>query len=128
MRKFDKNHGIGSVVWFLGFASLFTLPFALYFGFSGLENVLISVLGLGVISTGIAYFFYNVGLEKIEAEIGGVITMIVSPVVAIVLAVLFIGESLTFNTIFGGMFLILAGLFLNLAPKFMSKFLVKSKI
>ena len=126
MRKEDKNHSIGSVVWFLGFASLFTLPFAISFGFDGIGKSIYYILGLGILSTGLAYLLYNLSLEEIEAEIAGVIAMIITPLVSIILAYTIINEQLNIRTITGGIFLVIAGLYLNLGEKL--SILIKNKL
>ncbi|MFH1447661.1 MAG: EamA family transporter [Candidatus Micrarchaeota archaeon] len=113
MRKEDKTHGIGDVVWFFFFASLLLLPAPFIFGFGDLSNVFIYVLVLGVISTGLAYFLYNIALETIEAEMASIISMITTPLVAISLAVLIIGETLSPKIMIGGSLLILSGIYLQ---------------
>lgn len=120
MRKEDQNHTIGSVVWFLGFASLFLFPFALYYGFEGLTQTLPYVLSLGIISTGIAYFFYNIGLEQLDSETSAIITLIVTPLTSIILALVVINEELVGTSILGGLFLLSSGIYLNLSSKLSS--------
>ncbi len=117
MRKEDKNHGIGDVIWFLLFASLITLPFPIIQGLGNLSQVWIYVVLLGIVSTGLAYLFYNLALEKIEAEIGSIIATIITPLVSIILAVLIIGEQLNIRTITGGGLLILSGIYLEMHNK-----------
>ena len=113
MRKEDKNHGIGDVIWFLLFASLIMLPFPIIHGLGNLSQIWIYVVLLGVVSTGLAYVFYNLALEKIEAEIGSIIAAIITPHVSIILAVVIIGEPLSTRTIIGGALLLLSGIFLE---------------
>lgn len=117
MRKADKKIvGIGDVLWFFFFASLFLLPFPFIYGI-GNNIPLALILGLGVISTGFAYLFYNLAMEKIEAEIASIIVMITTPLAAISFAVLFINEQLNFQIIAGGSILILAGVYLEMHNK-----------
>ncbi len=120
MRKEDQSHTIASVVWFLGFASLFLFPFALYYGFGGLSQTLPYVLALGIISTGIAYFFYNIGLEQLDSETSAIITLVVTPLMSIVFALLVINEELVGTSILGGLFLLTSGIYLNLSSKLSS--------
>ena len=117
MRKTDKSHSIGSVVWFLGFASILLLPFIFYYGVGNLISVWFYVLLLGVVSTGLAYLFYNLALEKIEAEICSIIATIITPLVSIVMAVLIVSEALKLRTIIGGSILVLSGLYLEMYDK-----------
>lgn len=113
MRKEDKNHGIGDVIWFLMFASLIMLPFPIMQGFGNISQVWVYVILLGFVSTGLAYVFYNLALQKIEAEMGSIIAIIITPLASILLAVMVIGEQLNLRTIIGGGLLILSGLYLE---------------
>lgn len=121
MRKEDKNHGIGDVIWFLLFASIIMLPFPIIQGLGNISQVWVYVILLGFVSTGLAYIFYNLALEKIEAEIGSIIATIITPLVSIILAVLIIGEQLNIRTIIGGALLILSGLYLETHNKQLKK-------
>jgi len=121
MRKEDKHHGIGDVIWFLLFASVIMLPFPIMQGLGNISQVWIYVVLLGFVSTGLAYIFYNLALEKIEAEIGSIIATIITPLVSIILAVLIIGEQLSIRAIIGGGLLILSGLYLEAHNKQLKK-------
>lgn len=121
MRKEDKHHSIGDVIWFLIFASLILLPFPIMQGFGNISQVWIYVVLLGFVSTGLAYVFYNLALEKIEAEMGSIIATIITPSVSIILAVLLIGEQLNLKTIIGGGLLIISGLYLETHNKQLKK-------
>jgi len=113
IRKEGKTHTVGDVIWFLLFASIITLPFVFIQGFGNIAQVWHYVLLLGIVSTGLAYLFYNLALAKIEAEVGSIIAIIVSPLSAIILAILILGELITLRTIIGGTLLILAGIYLQ---------------
>jgi drug/metabolite transporter (DMT)-like permease len=121
MRKEDKSHGIGDVIWFLLFASVVMLPFPAIYGFGNISQVWIYVILLGLVSTGLAYAFYNLALEKIEAEMGSIIATIITPLVSILLAVLIIGEQLSVKTIIGGALLIISGLYLEVSNRRLKK-------
>ncbi len=110
MRKEDKSHPIGDVFWFFTFASIFLLPFAIIFGPG---KISIYAILIGLVTTGVGYFFYNLGLEKIEAEIGSIIMTITIPVVSIIFAVTIINEKLVPTTLIGGAILIAAGVYLE---------------
>jgi drug/metabolite transporter (DMT)-like permease len=114
MRYESKNHSIGDVVWFLLFASLILLPFPIIEGFGDFSQVWVYVVLLGFVSTELAYIFYNLALEKIEAEIGAVTAMIITPLVSILLAVFIINENINTRIIFGGILLIIAGVYLEI--------------
>lgn len=113
MRKEDIDHAIGDVLWFLFFATLLLLPFPFIFGIGNIMAVWHYLLLLGIVSTGLAYLFYNLALEKIEAEIAAIISIIVSPLFAIFLAVVVINEDLNYRIITGGLVLIIAGIYLQ---------------
>ncbi len=117
LRIADKTHGIGDVFWFFLFATMFSLPFPFIFGFGSIGSAWFWVLGLGVISTALNYFFFNLALEEIEAEIVSLISLIVVPLTAIILAYIFLNESLNLSTIIGGFILIMAGAYFQLHKK-----------
>jgi drug/metabolite transporter (DMT)-like permease len=110
MRKEDQNHPIGDVFWFFLFATIFLLPFPLIFG---LGKISIYVFLIGFVTTGIGYFFYNLGLEKIEAEIGSIIMTVIHPVINIILAFIIISEKLNPQVLIGGAILVAAGVYLE---------------
>jgi len=117
MRKEDKNHSIGDVVWFFFFAVLLLLPIPFIFGLGNILNVLPLVLFLGFVSTGLAYLFYNLALEKVEAEEASIIETITVPLVSIFLAVIIIAEEINSRTILGGIVLVCAGIYLETHKK-----------
>ena len=117
LRKEDISHGIGDVFWFFLFAAIFLLPFPFIFGLGNLSAVWLYVILLGVVSTGLAYMFYNLALEKLEAEVVSIISILISPLSAIILALLILNEALSTRTISGGAMLILAGVYLELHKK-----------
>ncbi len=112
MRKEDMNHTIGSAVWFFLFAALLLLPFPFIYGFGDLSTTGIFIILMGL-ATGIGHLFYNLALEKIEAEMCSIVATVVAPFTAIALAVLIIGEAIDWRVIVGGLLLITAGLYLE---------------
>lgn len=110
MRKEDATHSIGDAFWFFFFATIFLLPFPIVFGLGKLS---IYVFIIGLITTGVSYFFFNLGLEKVEAEIGSIMMTITIPVISIFFAVIIISEKLVPNVIIGGAILIAAGVYLE---------------
>jgi drug/metabolite transporter (DMT)-like permease len=117
MRAFDKEHCPSAIVWFLGFASLFLLPSLFIYGVGNLISVIHYVLILGVVASGLAYFLYNLALEEMEAENASIIAMIITPIVSITLAFLVVSEHIEISTIIGGLFLIIAGVYLETHSK-----------
>jgi drug/metabolite transporter (DMT)-like permease len=112
MRKSEKSHTIGSVVWFLIFASIFLLPFPFIYGLGTFSISWLYLLVLGIISTGFAYLVYNLALKKIEAETAATTAIILATITAITLAVIIIKETLDIKTILGGSLLIVAAIYL----------------
>lgn len=122
MRKEGRDHKIGSVIWYFLFASLLLLPMPFIFGFGNLSgNTLWLVFGLGVFSTGFAYLFHNLGLEKIGAEMSSIIIMVVMPLTGILTAFFVLNESLDLRVIVGGIILIIAGIYLEMHEKGLRK-------
>jgi drug/metabolite transporter (DMT)-like permease len=110
MRKENANHAIGDTFWFFFFASIFLLPFPIIFGLGKLS---IYVFIIGLASTGLGYFFYNLGLEKLEAEVATIIATITIPIVSVVLAVIILSEKLNPPVLIGGAILIASGVYLE---------------
>ncbi len=117
MRKENTEHGIGDVMWFFLFGSLLLFPFPIVFGLGSAMEFLPHLLFLGIISSGFAYLFMNLALEELEAEEASIISMILTPVAALELAVLSLGETLLPQTLLGGFILLGAGVYLELRRK-----------
>ena len=114
MRRENKEHTIGAVVWFFFFSTILLLPFPFIFGWGNLSgNIIWYVLGLGVLSTGFAYLFHNLALENIGAEVSSIFVMIVMPLSGILLAFFILEEGLNTRVIIGGIILIAAGIYLQ---------------
>lgn len=116
MRKEDKNHTIGSVVWYFFFASLLLSPSLFIYGLGDISNWPLILL-FGFITIALTYTFLNIGMEKIEADMSSAIIMILTPLSAFLLAIFLIGEDFTIRAAIGGFFLILGGIFLNIHKK-----------
>lgn len=118
MRKENKEHKIGAIIWFFFFATLILLPFPFIFGLGDLSgNVVWYVLALGILSTGVTYLFHNLALEKIGAEISSIIVMIMMPLAGIIGAFFVLNEGFNTRTIIGGVILIIAGIYLQAHEK-----------
>lgn len=113
MRKASKVHGIRDVLWFFFFASLLLLPFPFIYGLGDIQPVIHYVLSLGIFATGLAYLFFNLALRNLEAGTSSIIVDLITPLVAIVLAVVIVQEELNPQIILGGSLLILAGIYLE---------------
>jgi drug/metabolite transporter (DMT)-like permease len=121
MRAVDKEHCPGNLIWFIFFASLILLPFAIIYGFGNFVVVIPELIFLGVVSTALAYMLYNIALEKMEAETASVTAMIFTPLISIILAIFLIGETLNLQTILGGLILVIAGVYLETHSKKIKK-------
>lgn len=113
MRKQNKIHGIGDVLWFMFFAALILSPAPFIFGMNGVSTSLDYIIALGIISTAFAYLFLNLALENIEAEITSLVLIIIVPLTSIILATLVIHESISLRTLMGGSILLFAGIYLE---------------
>jgi len=112
-----KSEGISSITMIcissiLG--SLLYVPILLWNGiplFNIPQGTFLKVLYLGVFLSGIAYITYIEGLKILTAGKGAMVFFL-KPVIASMLAVIFLGESLSLKTV-AGMLLVLAGVFIN---------------
>ena len=75
------------------------------------EGTIIRILYLGVFVSGIAYVTYMEALKILTASKGAMVFFL-KPVIASILAVIFLGESMSFKTV-AGMIFVLAGVFIN---------------
>lgn len=100
--------------------TVFLLPFALFEGMIPLSESLFNslcLLGyLGVIPTAVAYLLFNIGLSAIRATTASVIVL-VEPVTAAIIAVLFLDEQLTILAVFGMIVLMSSVLILAFAEQ-----------
>ena len=71
-------------------------------------RVLVSIVLLGVLSTGLAYVLYFRLIADIGATSASAVNYVV-PIAAVVTGILFLGESLTWNVVAGGL-IVLAGM------------------
>ena len=117
MRYEDKKLHHTSTLWYMFFAAIFMIPFPFIFGFGLLMKNIFYILMLGGLGTGLAYLFYNFALEKMEADIVGLYSMILLPLVSIIFGIFVIKEIPTLTTVIGGMVLIGSIVFLKLHIK-----------
>jgi drug/metabolite transporter (DMT)-like permease len=112
-----KSEGISSITMIcissiLG--SLMYVPILLWNGiplFYIPQGTFVRIFYLGVFLSGIAYITYIEALKILTASKGAMVFFL-KPVIASILAVLFLGESLSLKTV-AGMLLVLAGVFIN---------------
>jgi drug/metabolite transporter (DMT)-like permease len=126
MRHEGMTETGNDIAWSLLIAAVVLSPSLLVFGsgapleairYPGLGGVDLPVLtwalGLGIISTGFAYFGISIVLKSISANIYSLVDIIVSPVVAATFGWLIFSEVPGNRTIFGGALLLVAGFWLT---------------
>ena len=112
-----KSEGISSITMICISAilgSLLYIPILLVKGipvFYIPQGALLKVLYAGVFLSGVAYITYMEALKLVTASKGAMVFFL-KPVIASLLAVVFLGESLSYKTV-AGMLLVLLGMFIN---------------
>lgn len=131
MRVENKQHNVGHVFWNFLFATIFLIPLAIWDIVkhpTSMSTNMLWVILLGVLSTGLAYLLYNVALRVLEAEIASSIAMIVMPLTAIILAIIFLSETISYRTILGGVILISSVVYMQQRLLFCKDCKIKSKL
>ncbi len=113
LRKFSS---IVSTTYAVGFGTFFLLPFLLLE--SPWENIATSTLSawlaiahMSVFVTVIGFILYYYGIQKIGAAKASIFINVM-PVSAVIMATLFLGETLTFATVIGALF-VLSGVYVG---------------
>jgi RarD protein len=110
MNKFIKNlSGFETTIIQLASAALILLPY-IYFkeqlDFSGMnQESIIFILILGVVHTGVAYFLYFTAVKDLKGQTIAVLSYI-DPISAVIIAAIFLGESMSFVQAIGGIFIL----------------------
>lgn len=127
MRHEGKEATGTDVFWYLALASFYLLPGLLAVGTKGVfaesSNTLFGLnvpilfwaACLGVISTGMAYFFISRVLRHISANVYSLVDVIVSPIIAATLAYFVFTEVPATGVIYGGILLVGSGFWLTRA-------------
>jgi drug/metabolite transporter (DMT)-like permease len=125
MRYEGKTETGNDIAWSLLVAALALSPFLLIAGPGqvattiaypalGVElPVMLWVAGLGIVSTGFAYFGISIVLKSLNANVYALVDIIVSPVVASTLGYLIFAEVPGRGMIYGGALLLGAGFWLT---------------
>ncbi|MFC0560431.1 DMT family transporter [Halalkalibacter alkalisediminis] len=106
----QKFSSIVSTTYAVGFGTLFLLPFSLYekpwenFGSSTLPAWL-AIAHMSVFVTVIGFILYYYGIQKIGVAKASIFINVM-PVSAVVMATIFLGETLTFTTMVGAIFVV----------------------
>jgi drug/metabolite transporter (DMT)-like permease len=125
MRYEGRDESPSMVVWYIGVATLFLLPGIFIYGpgeIFQMNNypalgmdlpVILWVVALGAFSTGVAYLFISLVLQRLSANVYSLVDIIVSPLVAAVFGFLVFGEVPSSNMIYGGVLLLASGFWLT---------------
>lgn len=124
INKFIKNlSGFETTLIQLMAAALVLLPYVFIkdkMNFSGIDSgSLVFIIIIGIIHTGIAYFLYFTSLKELKAQTIAIVSYI-DPIFAVIFAAIFLGESMSFIQILGGV-LILGSTFLSERLEFKTK-------
>ena len=112
IRKEENNHSIGIALWYLLFASLFLSPFAFAGGLEQIGQAWSLVILIGLLNAG-AYLAKTYSLKYEKADLVQVITLIVSPLAAIILGILILNQNPTANVLIGGTIMVGAGMIIS---------------
>jgi len=125
MRHEGKTETGNDIAWSLLVAALVLAPTLLFVGPGAVSAtityprlgmnvpVILWAVGLGLVSTGFAYFGISIVLKRLNANVYSLIDIIVSPVVATTLGYLIFAEVPGRGTLYGGVLLLSAGFWLT---------------
>ena len=110
MNKFIKNlSGFETTLVQLMVAALVLLPYTFmkdHLDLTGITaNSLLFILILGIIHTGVAYFLYFTSIQELKGQTIAVLSYI-DPISAVIIAAIFLGESMSPVQILGGMLIL----------------------
>ncbi|MEH7095317.1 DMT family transporter [Neobacillus vireti] len=110
MNKFIKNlSGFEITLVQLMAAAIVLMPYVWWHGdltFTGLNSTtFIFILILGIVHTGLAYFLYFTSIQELKGSTIAVLSYI-DPISAVIIAAIFIGESMTVIQIIGGILIL----------------------
>ena len=126
LRSEGRSESTVDIFWFMVIASCYLVPGLFFVGpgnlfapsditfFGSTVPVITWILGLGFFSTGLAFFCISFVLTRINANIYSLIDIIVSPVMAALLAFLIFTEVPSTSMIVGGSVLLFSGALLTL--------------
>lgn len=125
MRHEGKTETSNDIAWSMLAAALLLSPSPFLFGPGAVTAlipyeslgvalpVMLWAAGLGVVSTGFAYFGISIVLKSLDANVYALVDIIVSPVVASTLGFLVFSEVPSQSMVFGGAMLLAAGFWLT---------------
>ena len=110
MKYEGRNHKPSSMTWTILFATLFLTPVPFIFGFGNVMEVMPHIFFLGGVSTAIPYSLLAFGIRKISTDTTAILQLAISPVTAIIFAMIFLKETLTEQMLFGGSLILIGGI------------------
>jgi len=125
MRHEGKTDSVNHVSWYMFMACIYLSPALFIFGSGDITGfisyqslgiqvpVIVWIVCLGMISTGVAYFFISLVLKKINASVYSLVDIIVSPIVAAFFGYLVFNEIPGINMAYGAALLLLSGFWLS---------------
>jgi drug/metabolite transporter (DMT)-like permease len=113
MRWEERSHTIGTVFWFLLFASLAMLPFPFIYGWGDVMGSLLWLALLGILPTGLGYLLLAYGLEKTDAPTASILILLATPLASILFGWLVFEEAVGMAVLYGGIILLFAGVLLE---------------
>ncbi len=131
MNKFIKNlSGFETTLIQLMVAALVLLPYTFFKDHLDLSGItaqsLTFILMLGIVHTGVAYFFYFTSLKELKGQTIAVLSYI-DPISAVLIAAVFLGESMSPLQMFGGV-LILGSTFVSERIDMKAEMLSENKV
>lgn len=120
MRKNSLSHTFSFLFWSFLISALLLAPFSITeLFYSDISFVVeqLWVIPLGLISTSLGYALFSYSLEKMPAENGAIIAMSVTPLVAIIAAIMIFSETPTLSTLLGGALMIGSVVYLQYSKK-----------
>ena len=119
IRKEETTETRNDTFWFMAVATVLLLPIAVVFGPGDVTTlnfgapVWVWAVCLGVLSTGLAYFFISLALERVNANVYSLVDIVTSPVLAALFGYLVFAEVPSTNMIYGGALLLASGFWLS---------------
>ena len=124
----EKRTLMGTIFWPLFIGGVFLLPFSFLEGpvFEPGFPTIMSLGGLILISTFLGFLMMAWGMKKVDVHVGSITLILSEPAAAVLLAWSFLGEVPGISVIFGGLFVIGAGIVLKLSAVDFLRYLKKA--
>ncbi len=110
MKYGGRNHRPSSMTWTILFATLFLTPAPFIFGFGNVMEVMPHIFFVGGISTAIPYSLLAFGIRKISTDTTAILQLAISPITAILFAIVILKETITEQMLLGGSLILVGGI------------------